>query len=366
MTIDPVEAGYGAAGGILGRLGGPSRMPVSFGSILGQAGAAAQQARGQAVAQNEMSEDRAALRKQREQAVLAQRDAAQKAADFQSILGKSENPADPISILGAGIQSGAFGPKEISDFSGKVLEKQAAREQRMDELKLRLGDQKIAREEREAFQRSLVDLQAKNREELLKLSATLRPAPAPEALVPVKNADGKIVYTPRSKAIGEEVPPSNNSRALPPAAIKELGEKGESVTTFKRLLTGFKDGFAGKGTAFIGNAENLIGRNIGAGRGDQADWWQDYQMQKNLIRNKLFGSALTATESAEFEKAAINPGMTPDIIRKNLNRQKSIAARAAVKLSGAYKKGGYSDDQITEALGVDPADLSDEKDPWEK
>lgn len=362
MMLNPEDEGFGAAAGILGKLSGPSRLPVNFGSILGQAGAAAQQARSQAVAQNEMTEDRNVLRQQRQEAILEKRAAAERAAKFQSILGQAEDPSDPISILGAGVQSGAFGPKEITDFSSKVMEKQAARTQKMDELKIRLADQKFAREERETFQRELVGLQAENRTELAKLQATLRP---PEALKPVMK-DGKVVYVRASEAEGQEVPPSTANRPLPPQAIKDLGEKGETATNFIRLSKTFKDEFGGKGTAIVGEAENLVGRNIGAGKGPQADWWQDYQMQKNIIRNKLFGSALTATEKAEFDKAVIHPGMKPDIIKINLARQKSAATRAARKLSGAYKSGGYGEQQINEALGVSPEDLADDKDPWEK
>jgi hypothetical protein len=365
--LDPEEAASVEASGILGKLGGPSLMPQNLGSILAQAGAAAHKGRMAAMAQNEATQDRMALRAQREQAVREKQEAALRQEKFNSILGeqiKTGQQPDEISILGAGVQSGVFGPREITEFMSKVTEKKAAREQKMEELRVRLEDQRTSREEREKFQRDLVDIQAKHREDLARLQSTLRPQ---EPLVPVRGADGVIRYTARSQAAGQEVPPSNTNRPIPPSGIKDLADKGETATSFIRLSSTFKDDFGGKGTAMIGDAQNLIGRNIGAGKGPQADWWQDYQNQKNLVRNKLFGSALTATEAAEFDKANINPGMTPDLIRKNLARQKNAAIRAAKRLSGAYQKGGYSEEQISEALGLSASDLAgaDEKDPWE-
>jgi hypothetical protein len=113
----------------------------------------------------------------------------------------------------------------------------------------------------------------------------------------------------------------------------------------------------------VGELQNTIGRNVGGGYGEQAQWWQDYQTQKNTVRHALFGSALTATEKAEFDKAAITPGMSDETVSKNLQRQKMIAQRAARKLAAAYAKSGYSSEAIEAAVGVPMSELEGTPEP---
>lgn len=153
--------------------------------------------------------------------------------------------------------------------------------------------------------------------------------------------------------VGAPKPALPKPRSLSQKSIDSLGGAGEGVVNFTRLTGTFKDEFGGKGLAVIGNAENAVRRNLTGDSHGQADWWADYQNQKNLIRNKLFGSALTATEKTEFEKATINPGMRPELIRKNIARQQAVVERALERLSGAYEKGGYSREQIDAASGMD-------------
>ncbi len=370
LELDPDTAGLANAASILGKLSEPSRTPVGLGSIIGQAAGGFQQGRNQATMQAAQLQQMKDVAGAKELAVAEARRQAESKAKFNSILGElqsSGQPLDEISILGAGIQSGAFGPRETTDFMGKVMEKKAAREAKLETEQLRLADRAIAREEREAAERRLIQLRAEMKQETDRLAAALKPQ-RQERMVPVEE-NGQVVYVPQSEAAGRQVGrPGQPNKSLTPNAIKELGEKGEAATSFIRLSNTFKDDFGGKGSALVGDMQNLYGRNVGGGKSEQADWWQDYQNQKNLIRNKLFGSALTATEAAEFDKANINPGMKPELIKKNLARQKAAAARAARRLSEAYKEGGYSDAQIMKALGLSEEDLAEDgggKDPWE-
>jgi hypothetical protein len=146
-------------------------------------------------------------------------------------------------------------------------------------------------------------------------------------------------------------------RPLPAMTIKDLGTKGQAVDDMGRLTEGFQDGYSGYKTSVAGDVTNAIGRNWGMGLGDQANWWQDYQTRKNLIRNQLFGAALTAQEKAEFDKSDINPGMTPAAIRQNLNRQQELATNAARKMATAYARQGYSREAIEAALGMSLDDI---------
>jgi hypothetical protein len=144
---------------------------------------------------------------------------------------------------------------------------------------------------------------------------------------------------------------------LPTSVVKDMNEKGGTLEDFSRLSAGFKEEYGGFKTAFAGDTVNAIARNTGIGNEDRSSWWQDYQNQKNIVRNRLFGSALTATEKNEFDKANIHPGMTPGTIRENLRRQHDAARRAAVKLVNTYSKMGYSQDQIEAATGFPLSDL---------
>lgn len=147
-------------------------------------------------------------------------------------------------------------------------------------------------------------------------------------------------------------------KSLPASAINSLAEAGSTAQDFSRLRTSFKDGYGGYKASALGEIANAYKRNIGGDDTGQAQWWQDYQTQKNTIRNRLFGSALTATEKSEFDKAMIDPGMTDEAIKKNLARQEAIAMRAARKLGEAYSKGQYDPEQVEGALGVSLQDLA--------
>lgn len=142
-------------------------------------------------------------------------------------------------------------------------------------------------------------------------------------------------------------------RPLPGKAIDDIAEAAGSYQDFERLVNTFRPNYGGY--TVTGEASNFAQRLLGdAALGvpqGQAQWWQDYQNKKNVIRNQLFGAALTQTEKAAFDKAQINPSMDPSQIRANLQRQYQAAQRAATKIARAYAAGGYSVDQIREAMG---------------
>jgi len=174
--------------------------------------------------------------------------------------------------------------------------------------------------------------------------------PRPEGgltFIPGGPADPEVVA--RLAGVRGEAKPA---RPLPAMTIKDLGAKGQAVDDMGRLTEGFQDGYGGYGTSWAGDITNTLGRNVGAGFGDQANWWSDYQSRKNVVRNQLFGSALTAQEKGEFDKADISPGMTPAAIRANLARQQNAVTNAARKMATAYSQQGYSRDAIEAALGM--------------
>lgn len=147
--------------------------------------------------------------------------------------------------------------------------------------------------------------------------------------------------------------------------IAKLGETGGTYSTFSNLVSGFSDDYAGAGYGVpgVGAVQNWAGQRGLGGEGlkRQSDWWSDYQNQKNLTRNALFGSALTATEKAEFDKANIEPGMDPTQVRKNLLRQQEAARAAAAKLAQSWAKQGYSREAIESAVGFSIDELGTPK-----
>lgn len=145
--------------------------------------------------------------------------------------------------------------------------------------------------------------------------------------------------------------------------INDLSEAGSQLGTFDALTQSWSPEYGGRGGGLpviggvVGATENALGRGGYGGYEQQAQWWSDYQSQKNIVRNKLFGSALTATEKGEFDKANISPEMDPKLIEKNLARQREAARAAAAKLANAYAKQGYSREAIEDAIGYSLDDI---------
>lgn len=150
------------------------------------------------------------------------------------------------------------------------------------------------------------------------------------------------------RAVGDIKPP----RPLSEGAIKQLRETGTTLSDADRFGSTFDDKYAGWRNPTLGNLANTVARNTGLGNEQAAGWWQDYDRYKNQVRNKLFGSALTVREAAAFERADINPGMTPQAVRKNLAMQKQAAEAAAKKVAGVYAAQGRSPEEIEAAVGI--------------
>jgi hypothetical protein len=146
------------------------------------------------------------------------------------------------------------------------------------------------------------------------------------------------------------------ARIIPGTMLTKLGEQSGMADTLDRLVSTYKDDFGGNPA--LGGAENwaglLLGDDAGGALGitpGQAQWWQDYQSWKNITRNDLFGSALTAKEGEEFDKAAITPGMAPDQIKRNLQRQQVLAQRAVTKLKRSTAINYRNPEAVDEATG---------------
>jgi hypothetical protein len=123
----------------------------------------------------------------------------------------------------------------------------------------------------------------------------------------------------------------------------KLAGQSTGVDNLVGIYESFKPEFAGFGT-------NAVGEVAVFAAGKQSDeksvalyqWWQDYQTNINKVRNDLFGSALTAPEKVEFEKAMVTKGMNSTQAEKNLRRQAEIAQKAYDKIDNVLRVQGYS------------------------
>lgn len=141
--------------------------------------------------------------------------------------------------------------------------------------------------------------------------------------------------------------------------VEKMSADGQKIQQVTGFANTFKPEYANYKADMIGDAANLGGRTgILPGYKDQANWWQSYQSHKNMIRNAQFGSALTATEAAEFQKADISPGMDPEIIKRNLARQQSIIRNNIGRKASALIEAGYDKNAVLKGYGISEADLA--------
>lgn len=148
-------------------------------------------------------------------------------------------------------------------------------------------------------------------------------------------------------------------RALSFNDTQKLAEKGVQLENVDRYGQTFKDEFSGYGRG--GESTMWIARNLpiltGPTTESASTWWQDYDRYKNVVRNELFGSALTEGEQRAFESADITPNMDPKQIRANLGRQKQAAESALAKTTRGLKASGYAPEAIEGAIGRPLDDL---------
>jgi hypothetical protein len=147
--------------------------------------------------------------------------------------------------------------------------------------------------------------------------------------------------------------------------ITKLSDEGGKFANITGFAETFRDEFGGMGGKAWGETINTLARNDPTGvlasqvETDRAAWWQQYDRFKNVVRNDLFGSALTAPEKAAFEQADINVGMKPEIIRKNIETQRRIAETGIKRKAAALINEGYRPETIAQAYGVSVESLKD-------
>lgn len=142
------------------------------------------------------------------------------------------------------------------------------------------------------------------------------------------------------------------SRQLSVTDMTKLEEEGQKFSDLKSFAETFKDDYAGYkvgGSTLTGLAR--IG--LPTASKEAASYWQGYDRFKNVVRNNLFGAALTKPEMEAFEKADINPNMDPAIIKKNLELQQKIVANGMRRKAQALILQGYEPRVVAATYGID-------------
>ena len=193
--------------------------------------------------------------------------------------------------------------------------------------------------------------QNRARMDMMRLAASLRQPPAP-SIVEIADPNDptkSIKIDARTReVIGSAPPRPKVDRAIPSPLQKQLTEAAELADATDRFRTTFKPEYAGK--TITGELGNTVGRVMGDDTG-QSQWWQDYELHQSQVRNKLFGSALTAPEIEAWNKSAINPRMNADEVRKNLVRRDMLEKRGLERVTRGALAGGYNPAQIEAFTG---------------
>lgn len=148
-------------------------------------------------------------------------------------------------------------------------------------------------------------------------------------------------------------------KVLPSSMQKDLGDKAQARETLTGLVASFDNNYGG----FLSDTVADIGmeaarRGIPSPASDAAaNWWSDYNRYKGVVRNKLFGSALTGYEIKEWNKFDAKPSQTPETIRYNIDQQKKIIEGALRRRARSLAAQGYSRQGIEEELGMPIGDV---------
>lgn len=163
-------------------------------------------------------------------------------------------------------------------------------------------------------------------------------------------------------------PKDAGGKALPDAAAKRIEGGVGTYSSLSGSLEGFKDEYAGN--TLTGNAENVLqGLYSGFGSEGQRNWWANFKSVDNVIRNELFGAALTPAERAAYEATTVDPSLDPKIVRENIQKRVEILGTALDRQKRFMLANGYNADAVNilyeplaamEALKGAPADNDDD------
>lgn len=171
----------------------------------------------------------------------------------------------------------------------------------------------------------------------------------------VNTSNGQITALGGQNRQAKQIPQQVQNKVQPMVDVRD---------TINRLNGSFKDDYGGH--YILGDNLNAIqGQFDSVGPKGMRDWWADFKSMDNVVRNQLFGSALTEHEKRAYEATTISPKMDPAEIRKNLTRRRAIVNAATARQQNFLKKNGY-DGEAVDALfqPLGPLDQSSNDGGW--
>lgn len=174
----------------------------------------------------------------------------------------------------------------------------------------------------------------------------------PEDVAFQRSPDGKV------EAISGQSKNTAQAKSIPNAAAKPVEDAVGNLVALKTSAQSFRPEYGGY--TVTGGLTNQIQSVANVGPEGQRDWWANFQSTDNLIRNSLFGSALTEGERKAYEATTISPRMAPAQIKKNLVRRASIIEGALNRKKKFFKANRY-DPEAVDALfdtGMVPAEAA--------
>lgn len=219
-------------------------------------------------------------------------------------------------------------------------------------------DRQFAFQQQEA-QRAQGNTEAARAEGIRQFNVGAEGQRTPQGFQPDPNKPGGLRPVPGGPTDPAYIGDTRKGPQMSVADITKLSDEGGKFANINGFIDTFKPTYAGKGLGVIGEAQNFAGRNLPAvtdnlkHNAEQATWWQSYDRYKNVVRHDLYGSALTTSEQAAFDKADINPGMQPEQVQKNLAIQKQVVESGIKRKAAALVTAGHDPTTIGQAYGVD-------------
>lgn len=134
---------------------------------------------------------------------------------------------DVDSVIAGAVSQGVLNPEAMINRQAQIDQRMADREARRQDMEMRFAQENRTLAERQAFQAQQARERASDREYMLRVAASLRPAPQPkqdplvQVEVPDPNNPGQktLRYVPQSQAAGMAAP-SSGSQNKPPAGFR--------------------------------------------------------------------------------------------------------------------------------------------------
>lgn len=127
---------------------------------------------------------------------------------------------------------------------------------------------------------------------------------------------------------------------------EESSELVNELSTLVQLGSQWKPEY-GPDTPLLGDLENMLATNFEnlpflseekkQLYREKANWWRNYKRLSELeVRHKMFGSALTASEAKEWQKATITPNTIPSQVQEHFKTRLKLA-RKVLEYEAAQK-----------------------------